>query len=241
MLPIIILSIIHVSYAYYEKISKYSSVKVYPYDRVYLDISSYKENEIIKLEFSMDFSRSTSSRFKYTYEIGQVFALSSFIEGDSGWNSLHTVTNGNYSCDSSYYCYFKWNETKQFGKNYIFIIPSRPYTYFDSNYYNNKIKVNHLGGLSAGAIVGIVFGCIGGVVLLIVIIYKCCNSPQKPDYVDNNPQAPLTTVQPIIPTVVQPVTPVVQPIVPVQPIVQVQPMVPTYGPPPPQPYVHNVY
>jgi len=240
MLPIIILSIIHISSSFieYQKISKYSSSRVKPDTRVYIDISSFKTGELIKLELSMDlFWGPYSSRSSYTFKIGQHYSKD--IEYDSYWTNLNWVTNRNYTCSGTY-CYYPWNEIKQAGTNYVLIIPPAP---FDSFYtsHNEKIKVNHLGGLSAGAIVGIVFGCVGGVVLLIVLIYKCCNSPQKPDYAPNNPQAPLTTVQPIVPPVVQPVTPVVQPIIPVQPIVQVQPMVPTYGPPPPQPYVHNVY
>lgn len=239
MLPIIILSIIHVSSAYYyDKIYKYSSVRVEPGTRVYLDISSFKTGELVKLEFSMDlFWGPSNIRYSYEFKIGQHYSKD--IEYDSYWTGLTSVVNRNYTCSGSY-CYYPWNEIKQAGSNYLLIIPSTPFTGFYT-IHKEKIKVNHLGGLSAGAIVGIVFGCIGGVVLLIVLIIKCCNSPQKPDYTDNNPQAPLTTVQPIIPPVVQPVTPVVQPIIPVQPIVQVQPMVPTYGPPPPQPYVHNVY
>ena len=239
MLPIIILSIIHISSSAieYQKISKYSSSRVKPDTRVYIDISSFKTGELIKLELSMDQAMNLGNKNSYTFYIGQKYATN--IEYDSYWTYLNSVTNRNYTC-SGFYCYYPWNEIKQAGTNYILIIPLEPFTGFYSN-HGELIKVNHLGGLSAGAIVGIVFGCIGGVVLLIVIIIKCCNSPQKPDYASNDTQAPLTTVQPIIPPVVQPVTPVVQPIVPVQPIVQVQPMVPTYGPPPPQPYVHNVY
>ena len=240
MLPIIILSIIYISSSAieYQKISKYSSSRVKPDTRVYIDISSFKTGELIKLELSMDQAMNLGNKNSYTFYIGQKYATD--IKYDYYWQNLTKVVNKNYTSSSFSYYYYPWNEIKQAGTNYVLIIPPAP---FDSFYtsHNEKIKVNHLGGLSAGAIVGIVFGCVGGVVLLIVLIIKCCNSPQKPDYADNNPQAPLTTVQPIIPTVVQPVTPVVQPIIPVQPIVQVQPMVPTYGPPPPQPYVHNVY
>jgi len=237
MLHLIVLSILYIysSAQIYQKISKYSSEKVAPGTRVYIDISSFKPNDILKFELSMDLNRASSSvRKSYTFEIGQV--TSSYYGFDSDWRSLNTVTSYDVKCDSYNYCTFKWSEQKKSGTYQMFIIPPAPYTNFNW-YTDNRIKVNHTGGLSTGAIVGIVFGCIGGVVLLIVLIYKCCNSPQNPDYASNDTQA----IQPIIPPVVQPVTPVVQPIVPVQPIVQVQPMVPTYGPPPPQPYVHNVY
>ena len=241
MLHFIVLLILYIypSAQYYQKLSKYSSEKVAPDTQVYLDISSFKPGDILKFEFSMNLNRASSSvRNSYSFKIGQVF--SSYYGYDSDWNSLKYTTSYDVECDSYNYCTFKWSEQKQAGTYQMFIIPLTPYSRFNWD-TDNRIKVNHTGGLSTGAIVGIVFGCIGGVVLLIVVIYKCCNSPQKPDYASNDTQAPLTTVQPIIPPVVQPVTPVVQPIVPVQPIVQVQPMVPTYGPPPPQPYVHNVY
>ena len=233
MLSIIILSIIYISSSAieYQKISKYSSSKVKPDTRVYIDISSFKTGELIKLELSMDQAMNLGNKNSYTFKIGQKYATD--IKNDYYWQNLTEVVNKNYTSSSFSYYYYPWNEIKQAGTNYVLIIPPAPFSSFYS-FYENKIKVNHLGGLSAGAIVGIVFGCVGGVVLLIVLLYCCC-CRQKTDYVPNNSQTPLTTVQPIVQPVVQPITPVVQP------IVQVQPLVPTYGPPPPQPYVHNVY
>ena len=169
MLPIIILSIILISSSAfeYQKISKYSSSKVKPGTRVYIDISSFKTGELIKLELSMDqFWSPYNTKYSYTFNIGQKYATN--IEYDSYWTYLNSVTNRNYTC-SGFYCYYPWNEIKQAGTNYILIIPLEPFTGFYSN-HGELIKVNHLGGLSAGAIVGIVFGCIGGFVLLIAVI-----------------------------------------------------------------------
>ena len=102
----------------------------------------------------------------------------------------------------------------------------------------NKIKVSHTGGLSAGAIAGIVIGCVAGAVVFIIIIYYCCCHNQKPDYAVTSPTVPMTYSQPIVQPVVTPVQPVIQPvqpvIQPVQPVIQ--PAVPTYYPPPSQPY-----
>ena len=259
MLPIIIFSIIFISSfaTEYEELSKYNSVRVLPDTRVYLDISSYKVDDLIKFELSMDLRSSVTSRSGYSFFIGQVYIPATYTETEFYWNDLPKVIDKNVTCDSSYYCYFKWNEIKQFWNNYIYIIPSAPYKGFYST--KRKIKVNHLGGLSVGAIVGIVLGSIGGVVLLIVIIYFSCCRPKKPDNIPNNPQAAMTTIQPIMPEIEQPISPVtVQPIAPisvqpispltvqpispasVQPIAPVQPLSPTYGPPPLQPYVYPV-
>ena len=119
-----------------------------------------------------------------------------------------------YSIDSLKYCKAKYQITKQAGSNLIFIIPQLP----SDIPFNNDIKVAQLGGLSAGAIAGIVIGCIAGVVILIVIIYCCCCRAQpKPVYTQNNPAVAMPIVQPVI-----------------QPVIQ--PAVPTYYPPPSQPY-----
>ncbi len=233
MLSVFIFSSLYIlsSGIVYKKLSKYSSVKVEPKTHVYLDISSFSDYDIIKLELSMNLWR-TSYTQSYSFSIGQVW--SSNPPDSSLWDSLPTVSSGgkNHSCGFTDYCYFNWNETKRSGANYLFIIPSEPYTGFFSR-DGNYIKVNHLGGLSTGAIVGIVFGCIGGVVLIVIIIYCCC-CRQKPNYGITNPPAALTSVQPIVPTTVEPII-TVPPIAPVT----VQPIV-TYGPPPPQPYVHPV-
>ena len=230
MLPLIVLSIIYVLTLAqdYKKLYTYSSVKVIPDTRVYLDISSYDTGELIQLQLSMDlFFGDSSNRKSYTFQIGQV--STSYYADSYSWKNLPNVTNRNVSCTTSEYCYFKWNETKQYGKKYIFIIPPTPFPKF-YNFWGNYIKVSHLGGLSAGAIVGIVFGCIGAVVLLIIIIYCCCCRSKKIAYIPTTPPVTITNVQPIIPVTVQPIAPA-----PV--VAPVQPIPPTYCPPPPQPYV----
>ena len=71
-----------------------------------------------------------------------------------------------------------------------------------------------------------------------MLIGYCCNHINKTDddIPDKSPTV-MTTVEPIIPATVEPIVPVtVQPVVPVT----VQPVVATYGPPPPQPYVHLI-
>ena len=226
MLSLIILLFLKVSTGEYEKISKYSSASVKPDTKVYLDISSFKVGESIKLEFIMDLFFGSYSRYSYSFSIGQ--SHSNTYSDTYYWDHLHSNTTTDVSCTSSYKCTFKWTEKKEAGAYFIYIIPPAPFPSFYKT-WKNKIKVSHTGGLSAGAIAGIVIGSVAGAVILIVIIYYCCcrNKPQ-PVYTPSNPTVTMTYTQPIVQTVVTPVQPVIQPVI--------QPVVPTYGPPPPQPY-----
>ena len=239
MLSLIILLFLSVSAdSEYEKISKYSSAKVKPDTKVYLDISSFKVGEKITLEFIMDLFFG-GSKTQYGFYICQCFTDS--YSDSYYWANLKLRYSTDVKCSSSGVCTFKWLEIKEPGAHYIYIKPPTPFSNFYT-FWNNKIKVSHTGGLSAGAIAGIVIGCVAGAVILIIIIYYCCCHEQpKPEY-NTNPSVPMTynqpTVTPIVQPVIQPVQPVIQPvqpvIQPVQPVIQ--PAVPTYYPPPNQPF-----
>ena len=239
MLYLIILLFLSVSAdSEYEKISKYSSAKVKPDTKVYLDISSFKVGDEITLEFIMDLFFG-GSKYIYTFYICQ--SLTDSYSDQYYWERLNEKTSTDVKCSSSAVCTFKWTEKKVAGAHYIYIKPPTPFSGFYTR-FGEKIKVSHTGGLSAGAIAGIVIGCIAGAVILIIIIYYCCCHEQpKPEY-NTNPSVPMTynqpTVTPIVQPVIQPVQPVIQPvqpvIQPVQPVIQ--PAVPTYYPPPNQPY-----
>ena len=199
----IIILLISSSYEDYEKISKYSSVKVKPDTKVYLDISSYKEYELISLSFGMDvFFGSSSNKEVYSYYIGQV--SSPYYYDTASWDNLSLVTNRNVSCSWGDYCTFKWDEIKQPGKNFIFIIPPTPFSDFYT-FWGNYIKITHLGGLSAGEIAGIVCGCIafiGGIIGIILCCRYCC---RKTPYVPVSPV--VAYVPPPVVTVMAPPPP----------------------------------
>ena len=232
MLSLVILLFLSVSA--YEKISKYGSASVIPNTQVYLDISSFKVGESITIEFIMDLFFG-GSRTNYGFYIRQ--SLTDRYDDSYYWSHLYYNTSRNVSCSSSASCTFRWTEKKEVGAHYLYIKPPAPYNNYYS-FWNNKIKVSHTGGLSAGAIAGIVIGCVAGAVVFIIIIYYCCCHNQKPDYAVTSPTVPMTYSQPIVQPVVTPVQPVIQPvqpvIQPVQPVIQ--PAVPTYYPPPSQPY-----
>ena len=152
----------------YTQLKKHSSVKVMPNEKVYFDLSSFEVGDLITIEITMDLFWG-GDRNKYTYQIDQVPATSYY---DSYWNTLRKVTNRNVSCDDDD-CTFTWEEIKREGSTYIYIIPLAPYSNFIN--HNEKIKIKHPGGdLSAGAIVGIVLGCVAFVVLVSVCIPVCC-------------------------------------------------------------------
>ena len=170
----IILSSIILSLCEYKELPKNDYINVVPDTNVYFDISSFDEGESIDFEFEMDLIYGDyTSKTRYTFKIDQVQATSYSVS--TSWNGLREVTNRNVTCDFDDVCTFTWTEKKQAGKNYIFIIPSEPYNGFYSRDYK-KIKITHdgNGGLSAGAIVAIVFAVIIFIAIIVLIIVFCC-------------------------------------------------------------------
>ena len=109
-------------------------------------------------------------RTKYTFQLDQI-PVNNYYDANS-WENLRTISATDVSCDDDDYCTFRWEEIKKEGHNYIYMIPSIPYSSF--TFFDNKIKIIHPGGFSAGAIVGIVFGCLAFAAIIIIIISCCC-------------------------------------------------------------------
>ena len=218
----IFLFFVFISYTQgYEKLSKYSSVSVDPNTKVYLDISGFETGEIISLEFEMDlfFCHNDEIKKSYPLQIDQV-AASSYVDSKY-WTNLRKVYNGNVTHSSRDYT-FTWDEIKQEGKNYIFIIPSVPFD--DFTWWGNKIKIRNTGGLSAGEIaLIIIFGVITPIIIIAIIIYCCCC--RKRVIIINN-YTNTNTLQP------QPVP---------QPVPQPAYQQPTYQPPYQQPVYQPPY
>ena len=172
---IIILSLLTFSLCQYKELSKHSSVKVEPNTKVYFDLSSFPVGELISFEIEMDLLFGDySSKQQYKFHIEQVPATSYYDPNYWDLNKLRKVTNKNVSCSGDD-CTFTWEEIKEEGKNFIYIYPLAPYK--DFTFWGEKIKITHLGDnsvLSAGAIVGIVFGCIFFIVIIILLIACCC-------------------------------------------------------------------
>ena len=128
---------------------------------------------ILKLRCFTLLTPSSTLKASYTFQIDQVQATSYF--DSTYWTNLRSVTNKNVSCDVNELCTFTWTEKKKAGNNYIFMITTSPFTNFNS-YYERKIKITHDGdgGLSAGAIVAIVFAAIIFITIIILIIVFCC-------------------------------------------------------------------
>ena len=170
MFILLILSLLSLGFCEYEKLSKYSSVKVAPNAYVYLDLSSFKKGDLISLTIGMDLFFG-GDRKSYEFYIDQVPASSYY--DPYYWNNLRKVKNSNVTCSRGEYCTFTWQEIKKEGSTYIYIIPPAPFSNFYS-FWGNKIKIVNTGGLSTGEILGIVFGVIGFIAILIIIIYCCC-------------------------------------------------------------------
>lgn len=159
----------------YSQLKKHSSVKVAPLTRVYFDIKDFETGELISLEIKMDlfFGGNTN---RYDFYIEQVPATSYYDPYYWDLDHLRFVENGNVTCDSDRECTFTWEEIKEEGKNFIFIIPPAPFDDFYT-FWDKKIKIKNPGGeLSGGAIAGIVIGCIlfAALAITLIAIAGCC-------------------------------------------------------------------
>ena len=171
----------------YKELPKYGSIEVYPYTRVYLNISSFKTGEIIYFEITVNSLNSNYfEKNKYSFQIEQV-STSSY--SDYYWDNLNKVTSTNVKNEILYDYIFKWEEKKLEGKTYIFIITPEPfYSLFNRDY---KIKIKNTKGNSLD-ITEIIVEIIASLVLLIIVIIiiicccKCKGSTNQ--YIQNIPQ-----------------------------------------------------
>jgi hypothetical protein len=156
----------------YKELEKHGSVKVSQADnRIYFDLSPFEVGELIQFEISMDLSLGDTSQYKF--HIKQVEASTYYDQTSWDATLLNEVTNKNVSCEDFDDCIFSWDEIKQEGKKYIYINLPPPYSSFFTT-FDEKIKIKHLGGLSDGAIAGIVLGCLAFVGIIAAIIGCCC-------------------------------------------------------------------
>ena len=191
------------------QIKKHSSVKVPPETKVYFDIRKFDVGELLEFEITMDLFFSTDQS-KYEFYIEQVPANNYYDSYYWDKDNLRYVTNKNVSCEIGGECTFSWEEIKQAGKNYIYIIPTEPYPNFYTSYYK-EIEIEHLGGgLSDGAIAGIAIGCIIFVVIIVIIFISCCcfsccpSGTIRPGIISGPTAVSVTVATPIYPLPVYP-------------------------------------
>ena len=158
----------------YKELKKHSSVKVYPEQKVYMDISSFDVGEDLVIEITVEYF--ISGYPSYTLYIGQVEANNYYdstvwasLKSDPSYEKTLYSDGDCGTFDET--CTYSWDEAKRQGANYIYIIVKRPDT---SSYDGDKIKITHPGGLSDGAIAGIVIGVLAFVGIIMTIIGCCC-------------------------------------------------------------------
>ena len=233
MLPLFFLLFLYISSATieYTKLPENGEIYVKPDTRVYFDISSYKKDESILFEFKMNYSPYAFMKKIYTFQIGQTSSTN--YSDTKIWENLPKVNNSNVTCENGLDCTYTWTEKKKTDSRYIFIITLTPFEEF-YKFFSRTIKVSHARKkMTTGEYMGLIFGTIGGAILVTVIISCLCSQSGKSDDGPKNPQP--ENAQPILPKNDQITEPTnVQPIAPTM----VQPTQPTIGPPPPQPYVH---
>lgn len=159
----------------YKELSKFGSVNVPGGTYVYLDITSFNTGDVISFEFKMDlFFASYEEQQRYIFYIGQV-SCSSYADY-SCWENLPNVTNKNVTKNGEFSddYIFSWNEIKQEGKNYIFMICPEPFDEF-STFWGKKIKITNTGGSSVNVtVIVVVIVVIVVVIVVITIIVICC-------------------------------------------------------------------
>ena len=159
-----------------KELKKYSSMKVIPETKIYLDISSFKDGATISLEFTMDlFFASDQEREEYTFNLEQV----SFTSHPSAtyWDTMREVTAKDKEIHSDDYT-FKWDEIKQPGSTYIYIKTPAPFSDYYS-YWGYKIKVKNAGGVNA---LPIVLGIVIPLIVIIIIIIIVCVVKKRSQY-----------------------------------------------------------
>ena len=169
------LSLIILIQSTYKELKKHGSVEVVPGTQVYFDLRKFDVGELLEFEITMDlFFGDAQSKSKYEFYIEQVPANNYYDSTYWNINNLRKVTDTKVSCESDGECTFSWEEIKKEGMNYIYIIPIEPFYGFYT-LYDEEIEIEHLGGgLSAGAIAGIVIGCVAFVAIIVIIIVCCC-------------------------------------------------------------------
>ena len=91
---------------------KYKTIEVKANSKVYLDISSFKVDQSIYLDFTMNMIFLPSSDKSYTFKIVQVPAKSK--DDNEYWNSLPKVKNKNFTQISTREIYtYSWVEIKK--------------------------------------------------------------------------------------------------------------------------------
>ena len=146
----------------------HGSLEVIPDTFVYYDISSYSPGDTITFNITMKYFGSFSRRDCYNFQIDQVPTKDPH---DSYYRkNLRRVSNKNVSY-SGHFGTFTWNEIKQSGNHYIFIILPAPYFDFYS-FWKYKIKIENP-GISVAAIIGITIGCAVFISIAIIIIIYC--------------------------------------------------------------------
>ena len=110
----------------------HGSLEVIPDTFVYYDISSYDPGDTITFKITMSYFGSFSRSDCYNFQIDQVPTEDPH---DSYYRkNLRHVCNKNisYNDNSKSTRVYTWNETKQSGNHYIFIILPAPYNGFYS-------------------------------------------------------------------------------------------------------------
>ena len=121
------------------ELPKYDKIEVKANSKVYLDISSFKVNQSIYLDFIMNMFFAPSSDKSYTFEIAQVPTKSK--DDNEYWNSLQEVKNNNFTKISSRDYTYSWVEIKKEEMNNIYMILPEPYSDFD--FFQYKIKIEN--------------------------------------------------------------------------------------------------
>lgn len=168
----------------YKELSKHGSVNVKPETSVYLDISSFPVGELISFEINMNvFFGDYTCKERYEFYIEQVPATTYYDPNYWNLEKLRKVINRNVSC-SGEDCTFTWEEIKEEGKNFIYIFPPAPFPDFYT-FWDEKIKITHLGSklgeLSKGAIAGIIIGCIFflAIIITLISVFCCCSKGNR--------------------------------------------------------------
>ena len=122
------------------ELPKYETIEVKANSKVYLDISSFKVNQSIYLNFTMDLTFLSSSDKSYTFKIAQVPTKSK--DDNEYWNNLTQVKNNNFTRIKLDFYTYSWVEIKKEEMNNIYMFLPEPFEDFD--FFRRTIKIEYI-------------------------------------------------------------------------------------------------
>lgn len=190
MIIILFLVFLSLTFEEFVELLRHSSVSADRFTRIYIDLSKFKKEKSIDLEFKIKL-KNERKLYDYSFQFAQV-NITNFKDSEY-WKNLKKVKADNIKEKGSYnrkYTAYA-NIIKEEGKNYILLIPSIPYIDYDP--LANNVIIKNPGGLNLIIVILIILGiCISGIIITIIVVCCCFKTKNLQNSYECNNQTPNT-------------------------------------------------